>query len=126
MAFFICCCPSRAVGLYASLDRRCEVCLDSRYSVECYTTILGEPSGYFAQQNGGSIIPSDWEGQCDGGSKSVSLGHKTLLGVDDVFQSPVDADVTLGEIAGPEARAPFTTAANRESNVAVALVELAL
>jgi hypothetical protein len=47
-----------------------------------------EPAGYFTQRDGGSIVPSDWEGQHDGGSKSVSLGHKTLLEVHEVFPSP--------------------------------------
>jgi hypothetical protein len=48
MAFFIRCCPSRAAGLYASLDRRCET----------YASMQGTLSGVSPPQQASHLASS--------------------------------------------------------------------
>jgi hypothetical protein len=88
VAFFIRCCPCKAVGLYVSLNRRHAT----------YASIQGTLSGIIppyhhlaispAQWDGGCVAHSNREGQRDGGSESVSLWYETLSGVDEVLPSP--------------------------------------
>jgi hypothetical protein len=53
-----------------------------------YSTTSGKPLSYLAQQDGGGVTPSNWEGKCDRGPESVSLWGETLSGANEVLPVP--------------------------------------